>query len=256
VIPIVEQFPEKDELVLAVVRKILPYGAFCVLPEYNNREAFLHVSEVAPRWIKNIHEFISEGQRHVAKVHRIDREKNQVDISLKRVSEEEKKNKLTQVSFEKRAQKLLEVAITGTKTKAGFEEVKKRIEDEYGDLYSCLKEASEQGEAAFEGIDIPKALKTELVDVAKKNIKKQVVTVGGIVKLTCYGGDGVGKIKELFSLCPEEVSVVYLGAPKYKLSIVSEDYKSGEKKLSSVVEEFESFAHKNNCSFSFERKSD
>ncbi len=253
---IAEEFPEKDELVLAVIRKILPYGAFCVLPEYNNREAFLHVSEVAPRWIKNIHEFISEGQRHVVKVHRIDREKNQVDVSLKRVSEEEKKNKLTQISFEKRAQKLLEVAITGTKTKMSFDEVKNRIEAGYGDLYSCLKAASEEGEAALDEIDVPKALKTELVEVAKKNIKKQIVTVGGIARLTCYGGSGIEKVKELFSLCPKEVSVTYLGAPKYKLSMVSEDYKSGEKQLSSVVEKLEEFAHKNNCSFSFERKSD
>jgi translation initiation factor 2 subunit 1 len=80
------ELPEENELVMAVIKKILPYGAFCSLPEYNNLEAFLHVSEVAPRWIKNIHEFISEGQKHVVKVHHLDKEKNQVDISIKRVS--------------------------------------------------------------------------------------------------------------------------------------------------------------------------
>ena len=100
------EFPEKDELVIVNIRKILPYGAFCILPEYNNMEAFLHVSEVAPRWIKNIHEFLSEGQQHVAKIYRLDREKNQVDISLKRVSEEEKKGKLEIIRTEKRAAKL------------------------------------------------------------------------------------------------------------------------------------------------------
>jgi translation initiation factor 2 subunit 1 len=225
VIGIAEEFPEKDELVLAIIRKILPYGAFCILPEYNNREAFLHVSEVAPRWIKNIHEFISEGQRLVVKVHRIDREKNHVDVSLKRVSEEEKKNKLAQVSFEKRAKKLLEVAIGEAKTKTGFEDVKNKIEEEYGDLYSCLKEASEQGEAALEGIDIPKALKAQITEVAKKNIKKQMVTVGGIASLTCYGEEGVSTIKKIFSSCEKDVEITYLGAPKYKISIVSEDYK-------------------------------
>ena len=45
----------------------MPYGAFCTLPEYKDLEAFLHVSEVAPRWIKNIHDFISEGQRYVVR---------------------------------------------------------------------------------------------------------------------------------------------------------------------------------------------
>ena len=96
------ELPEENELVVAVIKKIMPYGAFCVLPEYQDMEAFMHISEVAPRWIKNIHEFISEGQRHVAKVHHIDREKRQVDISLKRVNEEEKKVKLESMKIEKK----------------------------------------------------------------------------------------------------------------------------------------------------------
>ncbi len=208
---------------------------------------------MAPRWIKNIHEFISEGQRLVVKVHRLDREKNHVDVSLKRVSEEEKKNKLAQVSFEKRAKKLLEISIKGVKVKVDFEDVRNKIEEEYGDLYSCLKEASEQGEAALDGIDIPKGLKAQLVEVAKKNIKKQMVTVDGIATLICYGGDGVEAIKKVFSACRKDSEVTYLGAPKYKISIVSEDYKSGEKKLSSILEKLEGLAEKNNCSFSFEK---
>ena len=60
---LITELPDHDELVIAVIKKIMPYGAFCSLPEYGNVEAFLHVSEVAPRWIKNIHEFISEGQK-------------------------------------------------------------------------------------------------------------------------------------------------------------------------------------------------
>ncbi len=118
-------------------------------------------------------------------------------------------------------------------------------------MYSCFKEASEEGESALENIDIPKALKTQIVDVAKKNIKKQIISVGGIANLTCYGGDGVETIKKIFSGC--EAEVTYLGAPKYKISITSEDYKSGEKRLSSVVEKLEELAEKNHCSFSFEK---
>ena len=74
--------PEEGELVLATVKKIMPYGAFCTLDEYGNREAFVHISEVAPRWIKNIHEFLHEGQRLVAKVHKLVVEKNQIDLTL------------------------------------------------------------------------------------------------------------------------------------------------------------------------------
>src|SRR3989344_3328296 len=103
--------PEMDELVLATVKKIMPYGAFCALDEYAGREAFVHISEVAPRWIKNIHEFLHEGQKLVAKVYHIEAEKNQIDLSLKRVTESERKAKMEGSRREKRADKLFEVAV-------------------------------------------------------------------------------------------------------------------------------------------------
>lgn len=246
------ELPENNELVLATVKKIMPYGAFCELPEYNNKEAFLHISEVASRWIKNIHEFISEGQRLVVKVHRIDREKNQIDVSLKRVSEEEKKNKLAQVGFEKRAQKLLEVAINESKSKLNPNEVREKLEEEYGDLFSCLKECSESGESALENIDLPKALKSAIVEIAKKNIKKPIVAVGGIIKLSCAGSDGIEAIKKVLDVGDKSVEIHYLGAPRYKISMKVPDYKTGEKKLSSLIESIEEAARKNNCTFSFE----
>lgn len=246
------EMPENNELVLATIKKIMPYGAFCELTEYNKKDAFLHISEVAPRWIKNIHEFISEGQRVVVKVHRIDREKNQIDVSLKRVSEEEKKNKLTQVGFEKRANKLIEVAVKESKSKLDAEEVKNRIEEEYGDLFTCLKECSEKGDEALKDIDLPKAVQSSLIEIAKKNIKKPIVTVGGTINLSCTGSDGLETIKKVLSVDEKNVQINYLGAPRYKISMTVPDYKSGEKKLSSLIESIEEKARKNNCTFSFE----
>lgn len=251
---IITELPENNELVLATVKKIMPYGAFLELTEYNKHEAFLHISEVAPRWIKNIHEFISEGQRLVVKVHRVDKEKNQIDVSLKRVNEEEKKNKLAQVSFEKRANKLIEVAVKESKSKLSADEVKNRIEEEYGDLFLCLKECSEKGESAIKDIDLPKAVKTGIVEISKKNIKKQVVTVGGIITLSCSGSDGLETIKKALAVKDKDVEILYLGAPRYKISLKTMDYKTGEKKLSSIVESIEEFAEKNHCTFSFEEE--
>ncbi|HQT44897.1 MAG TPA: S1 RNA-binding domain-containing protein, partial [Candidatus Micrarchaeota archaeon] len=97
--------PEQDELVLATIKKIMPYGAFCALDEYQNKEAFVHISEVAPRWIKNIHEFLHEGEHVVAKVYNLILEKNQIDLSLKRVTPSEKKAKLEMVKRTRRADK-------------------------------------------------------------------------------------------------------------------------------------------------------
>ena len=246
-----ENLPEQDELVIAIIKKILPYGAFCILPEYNDLEAFLHVSEVAPRWIKNIHEFISEGQRLVVKIHHVDRQKNQVDLSLKRVSEEEKRKKHELVNAEKRAEKLLQHALAESKTKISYDDAKKIIVETFGNMFSCFQSASED-EKSIDELAIPAVLKVAIIDTARKNIKKPIIEVSGVLSLVCYGGDGVEKIKEALSL-GDKVAVHYLGAPKYKLSIRADNYKIAEKMLSSTIENLKNLSQKNNCEVSFER---
>ncbi|MFH1785779.1 MAG: S1 RNA-binding domain-containing protein [Candidatus Micrarchaeota archaeon] len=245
------ELPEEDELVLATIKKIQPYGAFCTLTEYNNIDAFLHVSEVAPRWIKNIHEFISEGQRYVVKVHHVDKEKNQVDISIKRVSEEEKKQKLELVQNEKRGSKLLEIAIKATKTTIDLPTAKKEIENYFDDVYACFKEVNADGEDVLKKLDLPKPLKTKIFEIAKKNIKKPVVTVDAIMTIVCYSQNGVETIQNALKV--DGADIHYLGAPKYKISLTAPDYKSGEKKLLSMLEHIKTYAQKNNCDFKVHR---
>ncbi len=246
------ELPEPNELVFAIIKKILPYGAFCILPEYGNREAFLHVSEVAPRWIKNIHEFISEGQRLVVKVYRIDTQKNQVDVSLKRVSEEEKRKKQEQMRSEKRAEKLLELSVKESKTKLSVQEIQARLEGEFGNAFSAFQAAFENPKA-LDDIDLPDSLKAAIYDIAQKNIKKRVVEISAVVLLTCYDGDGIEKVKQGLSVKNKNVRIHYLGAPSYKVSVIGEAYKDAEKVLAKALEHIKDFAEKNNCDFDFKR---
>lgn len=249
----IAELPEEDELVIAIIKKIQPYGAFCTLPEYNDIDAFLHVSEVAPRWIKNIHEFISEGQRYVVKVHHVDREKNQVDVSIKRVNEEEKKSKFEMVQNEKRGTKLLEIAINASKVTTDLPSVKKEIETHFDDIYSCFKEASFKGEDALSKLELPKQLKAKILEIAIKSIKKPVVSVDAIVTLVCYSSQGVDILKTALKV-GDGISIHYLGAPRYKISLTASDYKTGEKKLLSVLEHIKTYAQKNSCDFKFDRE--
>src|SRR3989344_2340092 len=240
------ELPEEDELVLIQIKKILPYGAFCILPEYNNAEAFLHISEVAPRWIKNIHEFISEGQRHVAKVYRIDKEKNQIDLSLKRVSEEEKKNKLLVSKQEKRAEKLLELALAQSKGKVKPEDVRKKLEEHFGTVYDAFQQSSENDKILDE-VTVPAAIKERIVEVAQKNIKRPMVGGSRILSITCYQPDGIEIIKKLLSTEDKKLKIRYLGAPRYQLLLTAKSYKEGDRQLSHVVADIKSLSEKHKC---------
>lgn len=247
--------PEVDELVIATVKKIMPYGAFCSLDEYGGRESFLHISEVAPRWIKNIHEFLHEGQGLVAKVHNVIPEKGQVDISLKRVSDSERKLKLEAVRHGKRAEKLFEVA--KKQAKSTTDEAigaRKQIEAKFGDLLTAFENISEKGEAALAGMKIEKGLLKSLLEVAQKSIKKQKSEVRALAHLTSYASNGVEQLRDAFASIPSqqgaEVKIQYLGAPRYQIVLTTEaEYKEANKMLQAIRESLETFAKKHDMGF-------
>ncbi len=101
-------YPEQGEIVVATVKKITTFGAFCSLDEFDNQDAFIHVSEVSSGWVRNVRDHVKEGQRLVALVLRVDTIKRQIDLSIKRTREAEKKRKIEEFNQDNRAHKLLE----------------------------------------------------------------------------------------------------------------------------------------------------
>ena len=89
--------PEVGELVLALVTSMSSHGAKVVLEEYNNMYGFLHVSEIATCWVKNVSRFVTVNQKVVLKVIRVDSARTEVDLSLRQVSGEDRKQKLLSV---------------------------------------------------------------------------------------------------------------------------------------------------------------
>ncbi|MCL6089116.1 MAG: S1 RNA-binding domain-containing protein [Candidatus Marsarchaeota archaeon] len=243
------QMPETDELVLATIKKILPYGAFCGLDEYRNGEAFMHISEVAPRWIKNIHEFLHEGQHMVAKVYHVDVEKGQVDISLKRVSEAERKRKLESVRRDKRGAKLLELAVKEAKSTAPEAQAARlALEDKYGELMEAFEQLAKSGPAGLEGLKLEKGLAKAVLNVAGKSIRTARAELNAIVQLTAWSSDGVVKIKQTLGSLKVPagctLSLHYLGAPRYQIGVVAGDYKEAQKGLDGVQEQLQLAAKK------------
>ncbi|MCX8197225.1 MAG: translation initiation factor IF-2 subunit alpha [Candidatus Micrarchaeota archaeon] len=253
------QIPQQDELVLVTVKKIVPYGAFCTLDEYNGKEAFVHISEVAPRWIKNIHEFLSEGQHLVAKVWRVDVEKNQIDISLKRVTDAERKAKLEESRKERRAAKLFEVALKLAKSTKNEESgARQALIEKYGSLVEALEEIGAKGQAAIEGLKIEKGLAKALIEVATRNARKAKAEVSGLLTLYSHAPDGIHRIKKILQLSPAavqgaEISIHYLGAPKYQIKVVADDYKTAEKMLSDAASQILSAAKEEGAVAEFSR---
>ncbi|HIE33962.1 MAG TPA: S1 RNA-binding domain-containing protein, partial [Candidatus Altiarchaeales archaeon] len=91
------RYPEPGELVIATVQNIFKQGAFVTLDEYGNKRGMLHLSEISLKWVRNIRNYVKEGQKVVLLVLRVNPERGHIDLSLRRVSDAQRKAKLQEV---------------------------------------------------------------------------------------------------------------------------------------------------------------
>ena len=232
-----KNYPEVGELVIATVKNIKPYGAFVTLDEYGGKEGFIHIGEVATGWIKYISDYIREGQKVVCKVMRVDPERGHVDLSLKRVNEHQKREKIQQWKNEKKAEKLFEIVAQrlGKKVEECYEEFGNQLIEHYGSLYNSFEEAAINDDAledeGFQGDWIK-----IFIQVAQENITPPFVKISGFVELTTSHPQGIEHIKKVLSKAEgENIVITYVGAPKYRIQVKAEDYKNAEEILSKVA---------------------
>ncbi len=233
------EWPEVGDLVIATVVEITDYGAYVRLDEYD-KEGLLHISEVASRWVRNIRVFVREGQKVVLKVLRVNSEKGHVDLSLRRVTKREKKEKLLLWKKERKADTLLQSA--SEKLNISFEEIYEKagalIEKEFGELYEGLEKTAKEGSEILLKLGIPKDIAVTLEEIVKERIKIQLVKVKGILELQCTKPNGVVLIKEALLKAQEigesrgaAVHIYVVAPPKYRVEVEAEDYKSAENAL-------------------------
>jgi len=82
----VHELPEVGEIIVATISKITAHGAYATLDEYNDIQGFLHASEIAHGWVRNINKFVKSGEKKVLLVKRIKEGREEIDLSLKQVS--------------------------------------------------------------------------------------------------------------------------------------------------------------------------
>ncbi len=236
-------WPEVGELVLATVRRITNYGAYVSLDEYD-KEGLLHISEISSTWIRNIRNFVREGQKVVLKVLRVNTEKGQVDLSLRRVSKREKREKLLAWKKARKADGLLRSA--AEKLNIPFEEIYGKagalIETEYG-LYLGLEKTAREGVQVLLKLGVPKDIAVTLADIAKEKIKLSLVKIRGLLEVQCTKPNGVNLIRDALLSAKKiekplgyEIDVWVMAPPKYCVEVSAENYKEAEGLLKKAAE--------------------
>ena len=82
--------PEEEEIVICEVTKIYQNSVFANIIEYD-KSGMLHISEVSPGRIRNIYDYVKVGKIIICKILSVNKEKGHVDLSLRRVTESQKR---------------------------------------------------------------------------------------------------------------------------------------------------------------------
>lgn len=253
----IQEWPEVGELVLAFTRKVTKHGVNVILEEYEDMPGFLHISEVATGWVKNIGRFITVNQKIVLKVTRVNEGRGEIDLSLRQVGTEERKKKLISIKRYDKSSAIFDSMQMKLKiTDDDKENYFQMVEDEFEFAYNGLESLVKNGESAFKNLDMPDKIVDMLKTISKDKIIIPLVSVTGTMEITSLEADGVNLIKRILTDINKtksktnNVEIYYLGAPKYKITAFSEKYKKAEKILASSVEKIEKSLH-NKGKFSF-----
>ena len=253
----IEELPEQGEIVLATITKLMDHGAYVTLDEYEDIQGFLHISEIAPGWIRAVNRFVREGEKKVLLVKKVNPQRGDIDLSLKQVSKDQQKQKLKEVKkFEKGKTLLQNLKENADLTDKEIEKLEDNIFSKYESVYDAFVDIARNGIDSVKELKISKKVAKPLEEICSK-IKLPSVEIRGIMEITNLSSNGIDIIKDnLLQILKRDtkIDITYLGAPKYRLSIISEDFKSAEKILKPIIQDIESSISKKNGTFKFSRE--
>mgnify|MGYP000814012888 CR=1 FL=1 len=235
----VRGFPENGELVVCTVKNVKNFGAFVTLDEYDDKEGFVHVRDVATGWVKYIRDYVREGQKVVCKVLGVDSSKGHIDLSLKAVNDHQKREKIQQWKNEKKAEKLVEIVAERMEISIdkAYDLFGNELLEDYESLYDAFETAVADTEAFVEDYD------GEWIDifmeVAQENVAAPSVQIDGILELTSSAPNGMelvrnALLKGVAAADGADAEITCVGCPRYRVVVKAPEYKEAEEIMKDI----------------------
>jgi translation initiation factor 2 subunit 1 len=251
-----KEWPDQDELVVAVVDEIVDHGAYVKLEDYG-KKGYLPIAEISQGWVTDIRRFVNPGQRVVLRVIRVTPSKGHVDLSLKRVSQQERNAILRAWKRNKKFLKVIEEFVRATKLS---QEHKKVILEKFSgtqDPLGVLERLST--DAAIQNPGLDETLFAQLIEYSKKILRPKEYK--RTIKFTVYTTQkgGVEKVREVLSEAQRmlkemnDKSRVYVAsAPNYAAEVVTTKPKALTPIVKDLRETLQSLASKSGLTLKIE----
>ena len=228
--------PDEGELVVASISEVQKNGAYVKLDEYNDLEGFIFIGEIASGWVKNIRSVVREGQRVICKTIGVRKDGTSIELSLKSVSEERRRNRLQEWKNEQRAKQLLKVMSEQLSWSADkLQKTEEELAMSFTSLYSAFEEAA-MNETAMADAGYDDEWVPHFIEIAVENIVPPFVEIRGNFQLKSENTNGVEIVRdallaaESFTNEEQEISVecFYDGSPNYRIELKAPDFKTAE----------------------------
>ncbi|MEM4605589.1 MAG: hypothetical protein QW103_00935 [Candidatus Pacearchaeota archaeon] len=233
---------KEEDLILCIVERI-ENDVVLVKTLKDNVKGTITFPEVAPGRIKNIREYVVPNKIIVCKVLGIF--PDHLNLSLRRVTTKEKNEILEKYKKEKDYENALK-----SFCKENAAEILEKIKKDFSSLTEFFQKIEENSKILDKYI--PKELQESFKKIAAR--KKKIAEIKRIINLICLDDNGIEKIKEILNINKDNISMKYIAAGRYLLSITSEDFKKAEAILREIEKELEKRAKKEDCVFSISEK--
>ncbi len=198
------------------------------------------------------------GEKKVLLVKRVDTRRSEIDLSLKQISSDQKKKKLLELKRREKEEGLIEnLKSRANLSDAELEKIENVLVEKFDSIYDAFSEVSVKGIMVLDDLHIPPKVLTIIEELGSK-IQIPHVEIRGIIELTCNKPNGVDIIRNALlsgsGSKKVEVSVTYIGAPKYRITISAQNFKEAEKELKPIISSVQETIEKNGGTFKFSRE--
>lgn len=219
-----EEEIKENDIVLCKVKKIEKTTVFVDIE--GNGQGSIVLSEIAAGRIRNLRDYVAPNKEVVCKVLKVVG-KNNIELSLRRVTAAERNEVLDRSKKTKTFKKIIEKNVKNPK------EVLKKIE-KLGPLNEIF-EQSREDPSILKKIVSKEEFETLSKILAEKREKDKEVKK--VIKIKSNSSQGIKDIKEILDI--KDVKINYLGSSKFSIAVTAPDFKQANAKIEKAIEEIE-----------------
>eukprot|EP01024_Parvocaulis_polyphysoides_P058050 TRINITY_DN620_c0_g1_i8.p1 TRINITY_DN620_c0_g1~~TRINITY_DN620_c0_g1_i8.p1 ORF type:complete len:297 (-),score=56.79 TRINITY_DN620_c0_g1_i8:1023-1913(-) len=223
-------------------------GGYVTLLEYNNIEGMILLSELSRRRIRSIAKLIKVGRQEAVMVLRVDTEKGYIDLSKRRVTQEDYVKCELKFNKSKMVHSIMRhvAETTGSDMEILYQQIAWPLYEIYGHAFEAFKTMVADPDKVLGQLPDPDSVSPVVKEQLLKNINRKMTPqpskIRADVELTCFEYDGVLHIQEAMreaKKCSDEqceVSIKLIAPPLYVLSTQTLDQNRGIDVLTEACE--------------------